>query len=46
MAGPAPRAMERTGNVPETEEREGFAGYGLASPDNEASIRFKFPAAG
>ena len=46
MAGLAPRAMKRTGNVPEMEERKGFVGYGLASPGNEASIRFKFPAAG
>ena len=45
-AGLAPRAMKRTGNVPETEESKGFVGYDLASPGNEASIRFKFPAAG
>ena len=46
MAGMAPRAMKKTRNV-EALEKRGFnmQGYGLATPSNEASIRFKFPPA-
>ena len=44
MAGLAPRAMKKQENA-DGNEKKGFnmMGYGLATPSNEASIRFRFP---
>ena len=44
MAGLAPRATKKPKNADQA-EKKGFnmMGYGLATPSNESSIRFRFP---